>query len=307
MTTYVALRVVRAAFTILGVTLVVFVVSRLSGDPASLLLSIYATPEDISRFRAVMGIDQPLHLQYLHFLVEALGGNFGTSFQYHLPALQIVLERLPATLLLTSAAMVFASTLGIVGGVVSAVRPNDRLDGAISLLVLLGQSTPAFWLGLMLITVFAVQLRVLPSSGSGSWQQLLLPAVTLGAYSAASILRLTRVSVRETLGRDYIRSARAKGLHERRVIGVHALKNAAVPIVTLMGLQFATLMSGAVVVESIFAWPGIGRLAVQAIFTRDYPLVQATVFVAAVGFVLINTLVDLLYGVLDPRIRIGTR
>jgi ABC-type dipeptide/oligopeptide/nickel transport system permease component len=305
--TYVTRRIVQAALTIFGLSIAVFVVSRLSGDPASLLLSISATPEDINRFREVMGLNEPFYVQYANFLVHALSGNFGTSFQYHEPALQLVLERLPATLLLAATAMAIAALVGVAIGVVSAARRDSWLDVCLSVFVLIGQSTPTFWLGIVLITIFAVHLGLLPSSGYGSLQQLVLPALSLAMYSAASIARLTRASVLEALAQDYIRTARGKGLRERRVIGVHALKNAAIPVVTLMALQFATLLGGAVIVEWIFAWPGIGRLAVQAVFTRDYPLVQAAVFVAALGFVLVNTAVDLLYQSLDPRIRVGAR
>lgn len=300
-------RIVQAALTIFGLSIAVFVVSRLSGDPASLLLSISATPEDINRFREVMGLNEPFYVQYANFLVHALSGNFGTSFQYHEPALQLVLERLPATLLLAATAMAIAALVGVAIGVVSAARRDSWLDVCLSVFVLIGQSTPTFWLAIVLITIFAVHLGLLPSSGYGSLQQLVLPALSLAMYSAASIARLTRASVLEALAQDYIRTARGKGLRERRVIGVHALKNAAIPVVTLMALQFATLLGGAVIVEWIFAWPGIGRLAVQAVFTRDYPLVQAAVFVAALGFVLVNTAVDLLYQSLDPRIRVGAR
>ncbi len=305
MTQYAVRRAIQTALTLLGLTLVVFLVSRLSGDPASLLLSVSATPEDISRFREVMGLNQPLPVQYVDFLTNALRGNFGTSFQYHLPALPLVVERVPATLQLTTAAMLIAAAIGLSAGVVSATRRNSWLDTVTSLFALLGQSTPTFWLGIVLITIFAVQLRLLPSSGYGNWNQLVLPAVTLGMYSAASIARLTRASVLEVISQDYIRTARAKGMRERRVIGVHALRNAFIPILTMMALQFGTLLGGAVIAEWIFAWPGIGRLAVQAVLTRDYPLVQATVFTAVVGFVLVNTIVDVLYHYLDPRIRLG--
>lgn len=293
------------ALTLLGLTIVVFVVSRLTGDPASLLLSISATPEDISRFREVMGLNQPLPVQYVDFLSHAVRGNFGTSFQYHLPALPLVLERVPATFELTMAAMLIAMAVGLSAGVVSATRRNSWLDAVASVFALLGQSMPTFWLGMVLITIFAVQFRLLPSAGYGNWNQLVLPAVTLGMYSAASITRLTRASVLEVISQDYIRTARAKGLRERRVIGLHALRNASIPILTMLALQFGTLLGGAVITEWIFAWPGIGRLAVQAVLSRDYPLVQATVFTAAVAFVAINTGVDVLYHYLDPRIRLG--
>ncbi len=305
MTQYFARRAVQTALTLLGLTVVVFVVSRLTGDPASLLLSISATPEDISRFREVMGLDKPLTVQYVDFLSNAVRGNFGTSFQYHLPALPLVLERVPATFQLTMAAMVIAMAVGLSAGVVSATRRNSWPDAVASVFALLGQSMPTFWLGMVLITIFAVQLRLLPSSGYGNWNQLVLPAVTLGMYSAASIARLTRASLLEVISQDYIRTARAKGIRERRVIGLHALRNASIPILTMLALQFGTLLGGAVITEWIFAWPGIGRLAVQAVLSRDYPVVQATVCTAAVAFVAINTVVDVLYHYLDPRIRLG--
>ncbi len=305
MARYVVRRIVQALLTLVGLTVAVFAVSRLSGDPASLLLSVYATPEDVHRFRDLLGLDAPLHEQYLLFLGNALRGNFGTSFQYHLPALPLVLERAPATLELATVSMVVAVVVGLPAGIVAATRRNSWVDVATSFFALLGQSAPGFWIGIVLITVFAVQLRVLPSSGYGTWQQLVLPSITLALYAAASIARLTRVSVLETLGQDYVRTARAKGLASRHVIGVHALRNAAIPIVTLIGLQYGALLAGAVIVEWIFAWPGVGRLAVQAVLTRDYPLMQAAVFVSAIGFLIINSSVDLLYHYLDPRLRLS--
>jgi peptide/nickel transport system permease protein len=285
----------------------VFVTTRLSGDPAALLLSIYATPEDIARFRQAMGLNDPLALQYLHFLVNAARGDFGTSFQYHLPAMGLVLERMPSTLSLALAAMGFAVAVGLPAGVLAATRRGSIFDRLAGLAALIGQSVPVFWLGIVLIWVFAVSLGVLPSSGQGSPQHLVLPAIALGSYSAASIARLTRSSMLEVLGRDYVRTARAKGLAEPRVVLGHALKNVANPIVTVCGLQLGTLLGGAVVTEWIFAWPGVGRLAVDAVLARDYPLVQASVFVVALGFVVVNTLVDLSYQWLDPRIRLGGR
>ena len=307
MTEYVARRLVQSALIVLGLTLVVFAATRASGDPAALLLSIYATPEDIARFRQVMGLDEPLYLQYFRFLSSALRGDFGSSFQYHLPAMGLVLERMPATIELTLAAMVVALAIGLPTGIVAATHRGSPLDALTGLLALVGQSVPVFWLGIVLIWVFAVTLGMLPSSGRGGIQNLILPAIALGSYSAASIARLTRSSMLDVLGRDYVRTARAKGLRERRVLIGHALKNAAIPIVTIIGLQLGTLLGGAVVTEWIFSWPGVGRLAVQAVLSRDYPLVQASVFVVAVGFVLINTWVDLSYHWLDPRIRLGGR
>lgn len=300
----------RAAQTVLivvGLTVVVFAATRVSGDPAALLLSIYATPEDIARFRQVMGLNDPVYLQYLRFLASAARGDFGTSFQYHQPAMGLVLDRMPFTLALAFAAMAYAVAVGLTAGIIAATRRGTLLDLLTGFAALIGQSVPVFWLGIVLIWVFAVTLGVLPSSGQGTPQHLVLPAIALGSYSAASIARLTRSSMLEVLGQDYVRTARAKGLDERRVLIEHALKNAAIPIITICGLQLGTLLGGAVVTEWIFAWPGVGRLAVEAVLARDYPLVQASVFVVAVGFVVVNTLVDLSYSWLDPRVRLGGR
>ncbi|MBA2596584.1 MAG: ABC transporter permease [Chloroflexia bacterium] len=304
---YAARRIVQSFGIIVGLTLVVFLATRVSGDPAALLLSVGATPEDIERFRHAMGLDQPAYLQYFRFMASALTGNFGTSFQYHLPTMGLVLERLPATLELTVSAMVFAVLVGLPAGIVAATRRGSALDVITSLLALAGQSVPVFWLGIVLLWIFGVWLGVLPTSGRGGLQNLVLPSIALGSYSAASVARLTRASMLDVLGRDFIRTARAKGLFERQVLVGHALKNAAIPIITIVGLQLGTLLGGAVVTELIFSWPGVGRLAVQAVLARDYPLVQASVFVVAVGFVLVNTLVDLSYHWLDPRIRLGGR
>ena len=307
MATYATRRMIQSVLIVLGLTLVVFVTTRVSGDPAALLLSIGATSEDVARFRRAMGLDQPAHLQYLHFIASALTGDFGSSFQYHQPAISLVVERLPATFELTFAAMTFAVLVGLPVGIISATRRGTALDGLTSVVALVGQSVPVFWLGIVLIWVFAVTLGWLPTSGRGGWRNLILPAIALGSYSAASVARLTRASMLDVLGRDYIRTARAKGLRERRTLIGHALKNAAIPIITIVGLQLGTLIGGAVVTEWIFAWPGVGRLAVEAVFARDYPLVQASVFVVAVAFVIINTLVDLTYHWLDPRVRLGGR
>jgi peptide/nickel transport system permease protein len=244
-----------------------------------------------------------LWLQYVQFLGGALTGDFGTSFRHQQPALPLVLERLPATLELAGAALALAVVLALPLGILAAVYRGRLLDVLAMAFAVVGQATPYFWMGIMLILVVSVELGWLPTSGRGGLERLILPTVTLGTHFAASLARLTRTSMLEVLGQQFVTTARAKGLSERSVVLAHALKNAAVPVVTLIGLQFGTLLGGAVVTETIFAWPGVGRLAVQSVFVRDYPVVQAGVFVLALTFVAINLLVDLLYGVLDPRIR----
>jgi ABC-type dipeptide/oligopeptide/nickel transport system permease component len=304
MSAYIIRRIIQSVGVILGVSLVVFIFARISGDPAALLLSVYASAEDVARFRALLGLDRPLPIQFWSFLTNAVRGDFGTSFQYHLPALGLVLERMPATIELTVASMLLATILGVPAGIISAVRRHSFLDQVSMTVAMLGQAMPTFWLGILLVLLFAVNLHVLPAAGGGSIRHLILPSVTLGAFSAASIARLTRAAMVEVLMCDYIRTARAKGLTEQTVLVRHALRNAAIPIITVIGLQTGALLGGAVVTETIFAWPGVGSLAIRAVTTRDYPLVQACVFVVAVGFVLINTILDITYLWLNPRIRL---
>jgi ABC-type dipeptide/oligopeptide/nickel transport system permease component len=304
MAAYLVRRLLQSIGVIFGVSIAVFLVSRLSGDPAKLLLSMYATPEDIEAFRRIMGLEDPLIVQYWRFLSNALRGDFGNSYMHHLPSTYLILSHLPATIELALASMAIAVAVGMPVGIVSAIKKNTIVEQGCMLLALLGQSTPVFWLGIMLILFFAVRMNWLPAGGSDTWRHLVLPAITLGSYSTASVARLTRTSVAEVLRQDYVRTAYSKGLRQRSVLTRHVLKNALTPIVTVIGLQFGTLLGGAVVTETIFAWPGVGRLAVDAVYTRDYPLIQATVFVVAVGFVVINTLLDILYHYLDPRIRL---
>ncbi len=239
----------------------------------------------------------------MQFLGGALTGDFGVSFRHQQPALPLVLERLPATLELALAALLLSVAVALPLGIVAALHRGRLGDVLAMAFAVVGQATPYFWMGIMLILVVSVELGWLPTSGRGTWQHLILPAVTLATHFAAALARLTRTAMLEVLGQNYVTTARAKGLPERAVILAHALKNAAVPVVTLIGLQFGTLLGGAVVTETVFAWPGVGRLAVQSIFVRDYPVVQAGVLVLALAFVLVNLLVDLLYGLLDPRIR----
>jgi peptide/nickel transport system permease protein len=300
---YTVRKLFHTAFVALGVVTLVFVALRASGDPAATMLPGDATVDELTALRRALGLDQPLYVQYVRFLADVVAGDFGTSFRHQQPALPLVLERLPATLELALAALVLAVAVALPLGIVAALHRGRLVDLLAMGFAVIGQATPYFWMGIMLILVVSVELGWLPTSGRGSWKHLILPAVTLGTHFAAALARLTRTSMLEVLGQNYVTTARAKGLSERAVILAHALKNAAVPVVTLIGLQFGTLLGGAVVTETIFAWPGVGRLAVQSIFVRDYPVVQAGVFVLALTFVAINLLVDLLYGYLDPRIR----
>ena len=305
MTTYVVRRLAQSVIVLLGISVVVFVILHLTGDPTLLMLPPDATAEEVARFRRAMGFDDPLPVQYWRFLKGVLRGDFGNSLRHDEPALALVFERMPATLELTAVALGVALVLAIPAGIVSAVFRNTVLDYVSTVVALLGQAMPTFWLGIMLILVFSVGLQALPSSGRGGAANLVLPAITLGLFTSARIMRLTRSGMLEVLGQDYVRTARAKGVGERRVVWKHALKNASIPVITIVGLELGTLLGGAVITETIFAWPGVGRLSVQAIYNRDYPLVQAAVFVLASTFVMVNLVVDLLYTHLDPRIRIG--
>ncbi|HEY7538892.1 MAG TPA: ABC transporter permease [Methylomirabilota bacterium] len=300
---FLAFRLIRAAIALWLVSTVVFVVMRLSGDPVPLLLPPDAPQSEFARVRAELGLDRPLPVQYAVFLGNVMHGDFGQSIHFRQPAARVVLEYLPATFELGFAAFTLALVIALPIGVVSAVKRNSAVDQATMALALVGQSAPTFFIGILLILIVSLKLGVLPTSGREGWPSLVLPALTLGAFAMASIARLTRSAVLEVLRADYIRTARAKGVTEGLVVVKHTLKNAAVPIVTITGLQFGTLLGGAVVTETVFAWPGIGRLAIQSIYNRDYPVVQCTVFISAVLFIVINFCVDLIYGLLDPRVR----
>jgi peptide/nickel transport system permease protein len=259
--------------------------------------------KDVNEFRQRLGFNDPLAVQYARFLGGAVRGDFGESLRYRRDALGLVLERLPATLLLAGTAMVLTLSVAVPLGVLAAVRRDSLFDHASTIATVLGQATPGFWLGLMLIYVFAVQLRWLPTGGMGGVAHLVMPAVVLAAFYAARVARLTRSAVLDALNEDYVLTARAKGLAETRVIGKHALRNSAIPIVTLAGLEAGQLLGGAVVTETIFAWPGLGRLTVQALLNRDFPVVMAAVSFTSIVYTLMNLLVDLAYGWLDPRVR----
>jgi ABC-type dipeptide/oligopeptide/nickel transport system permease component len=304
MNSYLVRRLWQSVLVLFGVSVVVFLILHLTGDPAALLLPPDATAEDIARFRKSMGFDDPVAVQYVRFLKGALRGDFGESLRHGEPAMGLVVERMPATLELAGAALLLALCLAIPAGIISAVKRNTLVDYVSTVVALLGQAMPTFWLGIMLILVFSVRFNWLPSSGRGDLQHLILPAITLGLFTTARITRLTRSGMLEVLGQDYIRTARAKGVSEPPVVWKHALKNASIPIVTIVGIELGTLLGGSVITETIFAWPGVGRLSVQAIFNRDYPVVQAAVFLLASTFVIVNLLVDVVYTYLDPRIRL---
>ncbi|MBI3636216.1 MAG: ABC transporter permease [Candidatus Rokubacteria bacterium] len=304
MKVYLLRRLWQSILVLFGVSFVVFAILYLTGDPALVMLPPDATADDVQRFRQAMGFNDPFVVQYGRFLLGALRGNFGQSIRHGEPAFDLVLERLPATFELSGAALLIALALAIPAGILSAVRRNTMLDYISTVVALLGQSMPTFWLGIMLILIFSVSLNLLPSSGRGGIQHLILPAVTLGLFTTARITRLTRSGMLEVLNQDYIRTARAKGVANPPVVWKHGLKNAAIPIVTIVGIELGTLLGGSVITETIFAWPGVGRLSVQAIYNRDYPVVQAAVFLLASTFVMVNLIVDVLYTYLDPRIRL---
>jgi ABC-type dipeptide/oligopeptide/nickel transport system permease component len=300
---YVGRRVAQTALILIGITVVVFWVIRLSGDPVLLMLPADASQQDIERLRQSLGFDQPVHVQFWRFMERVATGDFGKSLRFQEPALPLVLDRLPNTVLLALTALSISTLVAIPLGVLSAVRRNSSWDYAVMFVALLGQSMPIFWTGIMLITVFSVALDLFPSSGSGTFRHLVLPAVALGFFSTGRVTRLVRGGMLEVLGQDYVRTARAKGLAERGVVYRHALRNCLLPVITIVGLELGSTLGGAVVTEMVFAWPGVGRLIVSGIFARDYPLVQAAVFVVAAMFVLVNLAVDLLYAVVDPRVR----
>jgi peptide/nickel transport system permease protein len=287
------------------VSIIVFGLTWLTGDPASVLLPVNTPPDQVEAFRHSMGLDQPIPVQYVAFLGRALHGDFGVSFRNRTAALPLVLSRLPVTLRLMGAALLFAILVSVPLGILAATfhrRPPDFLARFVALF---GQSVAAPWLGIMLIFLFAVNLRWLPSSGASRPESIILPAIVSGAYSAAGLTRLLRSSLLEVMHNDYIRTARAKGLTNRRVVWSHALKNAAIPVVAFLGLQITFMFGNTVIAEAMFAYPGMSRLAVDAISSRDMPVIQVFVLLAGTLVVVVNLVIDLLYAWLDPRIRLA--
>jgi peptide/nickel transport system permease protein len=300
---YLVGRVLQTLLSMLVVISIVFVLTRLSGNPVHLLLDVNATQRDFDLLTRHLGLDKPLPVQYGIYVKNIVQGDFGQSVLSRRPVIEHIWERLPATVELGGVAMLLSVLIGVPIGVYSAVRRGGVLDSAARVFAVLGQSLPPFWLGLMLILVFGVILGVLPAGGRGGLQHLLLPAFTLGYFTSAAIMRLTRSSMLEVLGADYIKFARLKGLHEQIVLWKHGLKNALLPVITFAVLLFVQFLGGAVVTETVFAWPGLGRLILESITTRDYPIVQAGVLVLSALYLIGNLLVDMLYSWLNPKIR----
>jgi peptide/nickel transport system permease protein len=292
-----------ALVSILGASLVIFIVSRLSGDPITLLLPPDAPPEAIGAARLSLGLDRPLWEQYLIFLGNAVQGDFGQSYRWQRPALELVLERMPATIELACAGLLFSLALAVPLGVLSAVHRDGWVDRAARLLAMLGQAMPNFWVGLLLILVFSIGLGWLPAFGRGGLSHLVMPAIALGWYPVAAQTRILRSAMLDVLESDHVRLSRALGTPEWLIIWKYAFRNAAVPLLTMLGVYFAAMLGGAFIVEVIFAWPGVGRTVVEAVFSRDFPVVQAGVLLSSILFVLSTLLVDLSYGIVDPRIR----
>jgi len=296
-------RIARGALTLWIVVTCVFVVLRLSGDPAHAMLGPEATPEAIQGFRLRYGLDDPMPVQYARYIGNVVQGDFGNSLASDRPATELFMSRVGATVQLGLSAIAIAVIVGIPLGLLAAVRRNSILDRAAMGLAFIGQSAPNFFVGIMLILLLSLHLNVLPSSGRGSWQQLVMPALTLATGLLAILARMSRSSLLEVIRQDYVRTARAKGLSGRRVIAGHCLRNAAIPVVTIFGMSIGSLVGGAAITETVFAWPGVGRLTVSAISSRDYPVIQLIVIAVAAAVVIANLAVDITYGLLDPRIR----
>ena len=303
---YVARRLLQSLIVVFGVSIVAFGMLFLTGDPTEVILGDAAdrmSVDQIQEFRVRMGFDRPWFVQYGAFVGKALQGDFGYSFIRHQPAYEVIIEKLPATLQLAAFAFVLSLVVSIPLGVLSATRPKTAVDHAVTVLALAGQSIPSFWLGILLILLFGVNLKWLPISGSGTWQHLIMPGITLAAFSIARNMRLTRSSMLDFMQRDFVRTARAKGITERRVVYRHVLRNALLPIVTAIGLELGFLLGGSVITETIFGWPGVGREIVSAIGSKDFYVVQAGVIMLALIFAGVNLLIDLAYVWIDPRIR----
>lgn len=309
---YLGKRLLISIWVALGVSAFVFLIIHLvPGDPVRVMLGLQASNAEVARIRRLMGFDRPLYVQYWRWLVALLHGNLGKSYLTEIPVIQLILQRLPRTLSLSAAALFISLVIAVPSGIFAAARPNSLLSYVVTFFTQLGIAIPDFWLGVLMILMFAVWLRWLPPSGyvspgrdfAGWLQHLILPALTVGLVNAAVLTRFVRSSVIEVLGEDYVRTARSKGVAERRILYRHALRNAAIPIVTVIALQTAFLLGGVIIIEVIFAWPGLGRLAVTAIFDRDYPVVQGSVLLEALIFVAVNLIADLTYALIDPRIK----
>jgi ABC-type dipeptide/oligopeptide/nickel transport system permease component len=301
---FIVLRILYSIVTLFILSMTIFTIVRLTGDPVLLMAEPGARPEDLARVRQQWGLDRPWPVQYVSFMQNVVTGELGKSFNYRLPVSELYFQRLPNSLQLALAASMISLLVGIPAGIISAVQVNSLWDNLGKIVALLGLSIPGFWLGLVLILVFSVWLRWLPTSGTGDWRHLIMPAIALGWYFSASLLRLTRSSMLEVMRSEYIKLARLKGLPETVVIAMHAFKNALIPVFTLAGVNLVVMVNAAVIIEVIFAWPGIGRLLYEGIFQRDFPLVQGVVVMAGFMIIGVNLIVDVLYAFIDPRIRL---
>ena len=305
MTRFMLRRALYALITLFILSLTIFTVIRMTGDPVTLLAEPGARTEDLERIRADWGLDRSWPVQYVVFARNVFTGDLGTSFNYQMPVSSLYFQRLPKSLELAAAATLISLLIGIPAGLIAAVRVNSAWDNFGKVIALFGLAVPGFWLGLVLILVFSVWLQWLPTSGSGTWRNLIMPSLALGWYFAASLLRLTRSSMLEVMRSEYIKLARLKGLPGYAVIAIHAFKNALIPVLTLAGINLVIMINAGVIIEVIFAWPGIGRLLYEGIFQRDFPLVQGVVMLAGVMIVVINLMIDMLYAWIDPRIRLA--
>lgn len=303
MARYLAARILQGAIGLLLLSALIFVLARLAGDPIQLMLPPEASPDQIATLRRVYGLDQPVPIQYWTFLVRAAQGDFGTSLNDHRPALQAIVDRLPATALLAVSSTGVAGLIALPLGMLAAYYKGSPIDTLVQTIGLLGQSIPAFWLGLILVELFSVNIRLLPPAGMDSAANFVLPSVTLGWFSVAAVMRILRSAMIDALDSEYVKFARSKGVPEQAIVVKHCLKNALVPVLSVGGVLFATFLTGTVVVETVFAWPGVGRLTYQAISTRDFPVIQTVMMTTAALVIVVNIGVDLLYGLVDPRIR----
>jgi ABC-type dipeptide/oligopeptide/nickel transport system permease component len=302
---YLLSRLVQSILLLIGVLIIVFFMIRLTGDPASLMMPKESTPESLAAFRHAMGFDRPLLVQLGDFLAGALRGDFGNSLRYKMPALQMILERLPYTVALATAALLFAVLVAVPLGLVAGSKPGSFWDGVARLLGLMGQSIANFWLAMVMIVLFAVRLRWFPSFGREGFKSIILPAIALGLPTMGALVRLTRSAVLEIRGEDYIRTAHSKGLNPRRIYVRHILRNAAIPLISVIGIQYGYLLGGSIYIETIFAWAGVGMLLSESVGNRDFPMIQALTFFTSLVVIVINLLTDVAYSVVDPRIRYG--
>jgi len=300
---YILKRLGQAVITIIGISMIVFLLTHLTGDPIALIAPQSATIEDLQKIRIDYGFDKPIYVQYWKYISGVVRGDFGKSIRGNMPAIEMFWDRFPNTLKLAIASMGFALLFGIPIGIYSSVQVGRKFDNFGKIFALMGQALPGFWVGILLIILFSTQLRILPTSGMGDWRNYLMPAFTLGWYTMAALTRLSRSAMLDVLDSEYLKMARIKGVPEYKVILKHAFKNAAAPVITISALQFVALMNGTMIIETVFNWPGLGRLVVESIFGRDYPVVQMCLLISSSFFVFANLFVDILYAYLDPRIR----